>query len=123
MSIKVKVTEKGVYKPTKKGDVRVKVGTTVSLESDVVPSNLVGKCVVVEGTAQDAKSEKTAIKNPQFTEDELKRRNRLIELANKINQDQFTKDGMPDVAAVNQLLDSGETAFTAAERNKLYVEV
>ena len=78
---------------------------------------------MVEGTAQDAKSEKTAIKNPQFTEDELKRRNRLIELANKINQDQFTKDGMPDVAAVNQLLDSGETAFTAAERNKLYVEV
>lgn len=51
------------------------------------------------------------------------RLSRLIELAGMLEEDDFTKAGAPEVSALNDLLDEGETEFTAAERDNLWAKV
>lgn len=51
------------------------------------------------------------------------RLSRLIELADMLEEDDFTKDGKPEVGALNDLLDDEEAEFTAAERDELWKQV
>lgn len=51
------------------------------------------------------------------------RLSRLIALTDELGDDDFTKDGKPDVNAMNDLLDEDEEPFTAAERDELWKQV
>ena len=48
---------------------------------------------------------------------------RLIALSEDLGDDDFTKDGKPEVNALNDLLEEGEEEFTAAERDELWKQV
>lgn len=122
--MKIKITERGAHGPK---DFVFEVGKVYELPKDMtaIPSYLVGKCIVIgnDAPAQVAAQDtgKAAINNPQLSEDELARQTRLVEISKALDADKhFTKQGLPDVAAVNALLDEGEGTFTAEERNKLW---
>lgn len=51
------------------------------------------------------------------------RLSRLIELADELDDEGFTKDGKPEVDALNDLLEEDEDKFTAAERDELWKQV
>lgn len=51
--MKVKITEKGVYEPTKDGDQEVPVGTVIEVGKEL-PQALVNKCIIIGKEPEDA---------------------------------------------------------------------
>lgn len=108
--MKLKVTEKGVSQEGKD----IAVGETITVTGDTVPPSLVNKVVETEGGG--------VVKDPNPSGAE--RQARMKVLVDGLDKDKdFIASGAPDVAALNALLNEGETPFTAAERDKLWLGI
>lgn len=115
--MKFEITQKGVYDGNEK---RIPVGTIVEIKGDEVPRNLVNKGRVVGSNAK-----RVAVTNPasnpvQTPASGSERQALLAETAAILEDDEFLKDGKPDVAAVNAQLEEDEEPFTAKERDDLW---
>ena len=137
------ITQPGVYDGEGKP---VKVGTVFDIKGDAVPAWLVNKGRRLGGDTEG----KTPITNPKKDarsaeakakaeaeekvrlEAEAKakaantkpsaqeRQQRLRELVGEMKPEAFTADGSPDVMVLNGMLNEGEIAFTAEERDQLW---
>lgn len=108
--MKLKVTEKGVSQDGKDID----VGDVITIAGNDVPPSLVNKVAEVEGGG--------AVKDPNPSGAE--RQARMKVLVDGLDKDKdFIASGAPDVGALNALLNEGETQFTAAERDKLWLGI
>lgn len=106
--MKIEITRAGVF--DQDGN-EIEVGTELDINGDTVPAWLVNKGrVIAEGKG------KTAVTNTSGAE----RQARLKEIAMGLADGDFIASGAPDVGKVNELLNEGETAFTAAERDQVW---
>lgn len=111
------ITEKGVNVDGK----RLKVGSRFFLkDGEDIPRHMVGKCA--EATEENLR---TAITNP--AEDAInhpvsgqERQTLLGDIAKKLEDDQFTKSGVPHLQSLNSMIENEDDFFTAEERDKLW---
>ncbi|CAM3778481.1 hypothetical protein [Litorimonas haliclonae] len=101
--MKVTIERSGVFDAKGK---EVAVGTEMDVKGDEMPAWLIGKASAPKGKGKPAKSAET----------DPVRKARYDELVKGLSEDDFTKDGEPNLTALNQLLDEGETPFTAKDR-------
>lgn len=112
--MKLKITEKGVFDEESN---EVEVGTTVDVDGDEIPSFLKGKVAVVEGG--EAKAEAPAA-------DPAERAELMVQAVQHLKDEDFTKSGLPEVKALNAILEDAEgdfAQFTTKERNDLWEQV
>lgn len=116
--MKVEITEKGVNR----NGVAIAKGRVIEIDGDRIPGSLVGKCRVIGD-----EPERVAVTNPAdgavqepFEPSAQERQTLLGEAAKLLDDDQFSADGVPDVRAINALLDYGAKKFTASERDHLW---
>ncbi|MEI4489606.1 hypothetical protein [Mameliella alba] len=103
------------YEITEKGVAGHKVGEIVEIDGDTVPKWLVNKGRVL--------NDRVAVTNPAdgaVQESAQERQALLAEAAKVLDAEHFSNDGVPDVRAVNGLLDDGVARFNAAERDQLW---
>lgn len=118
--MKLEITQKGAHGPDGKEHA---VGDVVKIEGDAVPGYLVGKArKIIDGAP------KAAITNPandqvqQVTVDP-DRAALMGEACKVIDANRFTKEGVPDVRAINAQLAEGVPEFTAAERDAIWPDL
>ncbi|WP_343502130.1 hypothetical protein [Alloyangia pacifica] len=103
------------FEITKKGVEGQLVGDVVEFEGEKVPGFLLNKGRVL--------TERVAVTNPAtgaVQESAQERQALLAEAAKALDAEHFTAGGVPDVKAVNALLDEGVAKFSAAERDQLW---
>ena len=121
------ITQPGVYDGEGKP---VKVGTVFDIKGDAVPAWLVNKGRRLGGDTEgktpitnpkkDARPAEAKAKAANTKPSAQERQQRLRELVGEMKPEAFTADGSPDVKVLNGMLNEGEIAFTAEERDQLW---
>lgn len=110
--MKVEITQPGVH--DNKGK-EIEIGTQIDVKGDDVPGWLLNKCTVIGKAPKDGK----AVVNTEPSAQE--RQARMKELVVGLDKEKdFTKEGAPEINALNALLNQDEKPFTAAERDQLW---
>ena len=103
------------YEITEGGVAGHEVGDVVEIDGSTVPRWLRNKGRVM--------TERLAVTNPAkgaVQESAQERQALLAEAAKVLDAEHFSDDGVPDVRAVNGLLDDNVARFSAAERDQLW---
>lgn len=109
------------FEVTKSGVHGHKVGDVIEIDGDKVPGWLMNKGAVLSNRTAVTNPAKDPVKEPVAPTEE--RKALLAEAAKLLDDEKFSDEGVPDVRAINELLESGVEKFTAAERNAIWPDV